>query len=276
MVSVTGWTNVVPTLPQGGVDNPHDRAVAENDALLCGVVGSSAHGLSVDEQDDLDLMGVCIESPQYVIGLSAFAQWTYRTKPMGVRSGPGDVDLTVFSLRKWARLAANGNPTILLLLYTPHYKATTEGEELREIKQSFASKRVVRAFYHYMGQQRKSLFGEKGGKHGKRPDLVDVYGYDTKYAGHVIRLGFQGLEFAETGGLTLPMSLEARLEILSIRRGERTLQYIRELATDLEARLEVQTTQCDLPPEPAKDRVNAWLANIYLRHWERTKTVRDV
>jgi predicted nucleotidyltransferase len=271
MVRMVEWSRVIPTLPQGGVDNPHDRMVAENDTLLCGVVGSSAHGLSIDEQDDLDLMGVCIEPPEYVIGLRTFAQWTYRTKPMGARSGAGDVDLTIYSLRKWARLAANGNPTILLFLYTPHYKATPEGEALRGIRQSFASKRVVRAFYHYMGQQRKSLFGEKGGKHGKRPELVDEYGYDTKYAGHVIRLGYQGLEFSEMGALRLPMSSEARREILSIRRGERTLQYIRELATDLEARLEVQTTHCNLPTEPAKDTINTWLADTYLCHWEGKK-----
>ena len=36
-----------------------------------------------------------------------------RTQPEGVRSGPGDLDLIVYSLRKWMRLALTGNPTVL-------------------------------------------------------------------------------------------------------------------------------------------------------------------
>ena len=32
-----------------------------------------------------------------------------------------------------------------------------------------------------------------------RPELIAAHGYDTKYAGHVLRLGYQGIEFLETG-----------------------------------------------------------------------------
>lgn len=63
--------------------------------------------------------GVCIEPPEYVIGLQRFEQYIYRTQPEGVRSGPGDLDLIVYSLRKWLRLALAGNPTILLPLFVP-------------------------------------------------------------------------------------------------------------------------------------------------------------
>ena len=40
-------------------------------------------------------------------------------QPEGARSGAGDLDLVIYSLRKWARLAAQGNPTVLLLLFVP-------------------------------------------------------------------------------------------------------------------------------------------------------------
>ena len=35
------------------------------------------------------------------------------------RSGAGDLDVIVYSARKWARLALAGNPTVLLILFVP-------------------------------------------------------------------------------------------------------------------------------------------------------------
>jgi hypothetical protein len=62
-------------------------------------------------------MGVCIEPREYVIGLEHFETWVHRTRPEGVRSEAGDLDFVVNSLRKYARLALKGNPTVLLLLF---------------------------------------------------------------------------------------------------------------------------------------------------------------
>src|SRR5690606_28653325 len=87
--------------------------------ILRGVVGSTIHGVSVGGQDDRDEMGICIEPPDYVIGLRHFETHVWRTQPEGVKSGPGDLDLTIHSLRKFMRLAAKGNPTIITLLYLP-------------------------------------------------------------------------------------------------------------------------------------------------------------
>src|SRR4051812_43174814 len=91
--------------------------IAERHTILRATVGSRLHGLALEGTDDRDEMGVCIEAPEYVAGLRHFEQYVYRTKPEGVRSEAGDLDLTIYSLRKYARLALNGNPTILLLLY---------------------------------------------------------------------------------------------------------------------------------------------------------------
>ena len=38
---------------------------------------------------------------------------------MANRSGAGDLDVIIYSARKWARLALAGNPTVLLLLFVP-------------------------------------------------------------------------------------------------------------------------------------------------------------
>jgi hypothetical protein len=41
------------------------RRIAEGGEILRVEVGSTAHGTAVDGQDDLDLMGICIEPSDY-------------------------------------------------------------------------------------------------------------------------------------------------------------------------------------------------------------------
>lgn len=64
-------------------------------------------------------MAITIEPPEYAIGLHRFEHWSYRTQPDGVPSGPGDLDLIVYSLRRYCQLALKGSPTVLLPLFAP-------------------------------------------------------------------------------------------------------------------------------------------------------------
>ena len=73
--------------------------------------------------------GVRDRSGAVPAGLSAtasvpFEQYHRHTawdRPGGLanRSGAGDLDVVVYSARKWARLALGGNPSVLLLLFVP-------------------------------------------------------------------------------------------------------------------------------------------------------------
>src|SRR2546430_5810567 len=115
-VTVTSGCCHADGMSHGGEEN---RRIAETGTILRVLVGSGVHGTAVEGQDDRDEMGICIEGPEYVIGLRSFEQYQFRTQPEGVRSGPGDLDLTIYSLRKWLRLALQGNPTVLLPLFVP-------------------------------------------------------------------------------------------------------------------------------------------------------------
>ena len=131
--------------PRLNVDNPGHRAIAEPNTVLLGLVGSTVHGVTVDAADDRDEMGICIEPPEYVAGLRPFSQWVFRTQPEGARSGPGDIDRTVYSLRKWCRLALSGNPTVMLLLHTPdEHCSILESRDGSSAPISSGSPRVVR------------------------------------------------------------------------------------------------------------------------------------
>jgi hypothetical protein len=256
--------------PRPNLDNPDDRAIAEPNTVLLGLVGSTVHGVTVDSTDDRDEMGICIEPPEYVVGLRPFAQWVFRTQPEGVRSGPGDVDRTVYSLRKWCRLALSGNPTVMLLLHVPEDQCSVieqPGRDLRANKQWFAARRAGHAYLGYMQRQRERMTGERGQMRVNRPELIEQYGFDTKYAGHVLRLGYQGIEFLETGTLTLPLPEPNRTHILDVRNGRVPFPDVLDEANELQQRLETLLQMSPLAEHPDHDAVNEFLADAYRSWW---------
>src|SRR5512140_3155628 len=103
-----------------------ERTEVERSTILRGLVGSTVHGLNVNDGiEDRDEMGVCVEPFEAAMALWApFEQFVYRSAAEregrdDARSRAGDLDMIIYSLRKWVRLALKGNPTILLLLFTP-------------------------------------------------------------------------------------------------------------------------------------------------------------
>src|SRR6266536_3330438 len=207
-----------------------DRDVAMAGEILRTVVGSGVHCIAIAGTDDHDEMGVFIEPPTRVLGLRRPAEhYVFRTQPEGARSGPGDTDLVMYSLRKYLRLAAKGNPTALLPLYAPPDAVLTLcplGAELRALAPAVLSRRAVHRFLGYMNAQRERLLGRgRQSDVPNRPELVARYGYDVKYASHALRLAYQGLEIVRDGRLTLPMPDRERGRVLRVKRGE-----VRELA----------------------------------------------
>lgn len=272
--------------------HPHSsteaRRIAEKGTILRVQVGSGVHGTAISGQDDRDAMGVCLEPAEYVTGIArvprgdgahratvAFEQWEHHTaweREGGLRnrSGAGDLDVTIYSARKYARLAAAGNPTVLLPLFVPEHEVvliTAAGRELREGADAFASVRAADRFLGYLDSQRRAMTGE-GPSRTNRPELVALHGYDTKFAMHALRLGLQGIEYVTTGRLTLPVPEPHLSELLAVRRGECSLGYVLTWCRELEEGLRAARSRELLPPEPDWRWINGWLHRSYLQAWE--------
>lgn len=256
------------------------RELVERGTILRATVGSTLHGLHHGGQDDRDEMAVFIEPPEYLVGLDrasgirggahGFEHFVERTQPEGVRSGPGDLDLMAYSLRKYVRLALKGHPTILLLLFVPEgliLVKTELGDELRELRPAIVSQRAGRGYLGYLRGQKERLLGARGQKRVNRPELVEAHGFDTKYAMHAARLGYQGLELLATGRLTLPMSEPARSRTMAIRTGERSFEEAIAEIEEVERLLAEALERTSLPPEPDRERVNSFLVDAYRRAW---------
>lgn len=255
--------------------NPHgslrNAAIAHNGTVLLGQVGSGLHGVTTGD-DDRDEMGVCIEGPEYVTGISTFEQYIYRTQPEGHRSGAGDLDLTVYSLRKWARLAAQGNPTVLLLAFIPPQELviqTDVGRDIQAHPERWLSREVAKRFGGYLISQRDQLLGVKSKKHTNRPELIETLGWDSKFGYHMVRLGLQGVELLTTGRVTLPMPPVERKWLQELRRGEHTMEEALDLAADLLDQLNQLAESADLPPQPDRGAIDRWLTDTYVSWWEQ-------
>jgi hypothetical protein len=254
-----------------------NRERAERCTILRGLVGSTVHGLNVNDGiEDRDEMGICVEPLDEAMALWApFEQFIYRSAAEregrdDARSTAGDLDLTIYSLRKWTRLALKGNPTIMLLLFTPEDQLVfcdELGAELRALTPSIVSRRVQGPFLGYLQAQKQRLTGERGQKRIHRPELEEMYGFDTKYAMHMLRLGFQGVELLTTGRLSLPMREPARSFLLDVRRGKVSEQECLTRAGELEQELTDLATASPLPGEPDETRLAEWMLGAYRRRW---------
>ncbi|SFW61375.1 nucleotidyltransferase domain-containing protein [Amycolatopsis australiensis] len=251
-------------------DTPEFAAIAEGGTILRCQVGSGLHGTAVDGQDDRDEMGLCVEPAEYVTGLRPFEQYIFRTQPEGVRSGPGDLDLIVYSLRKWMRLALTGNPTILLPLFVPDaeiVRITGLGHDLRANADRIVSRAAGLRFAGYLRTQRRRML--EGTLKVNRPELIEKYGFDTKYAMHMVRLGVQGVELLETGRMTLPIAEPWLSWLRDLRRGKHSQEEAIAAAAELEDRLDrLVRGESPVPEQPDRDWANRWLVHAYQSAWQ--------
>jgi uncharacterized protein len=256
---------------------PEYRSIAENGQILRVRTGSVVHGISTTSSDR-DEVGVCIPPPEYVLGLRKFEQYQYRdaaerTGKFDAPSEPGDLDLTVYSLQKFVHLALNGNPSMIELLFTPQIHVLYSwhlGHDLMQLYPQIVSMEAAPRYLGYLMAQRRSMMSFNGkGRDVTRPALMEKYGFDTKYAGHMVRLGMQGVELIQTGRITLPMEPSQASIIMGIRTGTYSLDWCLRMAESLEEQIKALTHAKLIPDHPDRDAMNRWLIAAHLEHWEK-------
>lgn len=256
--------------------------VARNTILKC-IVGSEAYGLNIDEGagSDTDELGVCVEPLELFGGFNKFEQYTFRsaeerTGRADARSEAGDLDLKVYSLQKFLRLALSGNPSVIELFFIKEPTIQTAfGLQLQEMAPHIISKRCGTAFLGYMHSQSLRLAGGLGQKGVNRPELVAKYGFDTKYAMHILRVGLQGMELLATGRLTLPLPDDTRTYLKGVRTGKKSLQAVLLRAGELERELRDLVQSTTLPSTPNTELVEKWMIERYWHWWKAQRVLQD-
>jgi len=242
-----------------------------NDLIHLFVGGSELHGAKVKDTDDLDIYGTYLEPPELVIGLDRSDFYVWSTADNERRNGPNDIDVCLYSLRKWAGLAAKGNPTALHFLFAANY-STRPGpwEEVLRSKDLLLSRTAARQFRGFADSQVRRVQGIGTGKKGQRHEFIDAYGYDVKAAMHVIRLLNEGIELMRSGTITLPRPEKDLL--ITIRTGQYgSLERVLHLANELFLELDKAELRSDLPETVDRAAISRLISQIYLGYWNESR-----
>lgn len=244
---------------------------SERGRLIHAVVGGSQlHGVKLEGTDDHDIYGIYIESPECCFW-EAFPHFVASTAPQSERNKAGDVDVICYSIQRFARLAAAGNPTILHMLFTPADADEVFWNRILASRELFLSKAHALKYKGYADAQLRRMTGDRGrGKHGQRPELEEKFGYDVKAGMHVLRLLHEGIEFVSRGWVTLPRPEPERSGLLAVRRGARTEEHVIREANRLMAELDAAAAESSpLPGQVDLAAVGKLVTRIYLDAWEQ-------
>lgn len=229
--------------------------------------GSELHGAKVGATDDLDLYGVYVRPPQDVLGLDPLEHFVWSTATDDRRNGPEDVDVTLYSLHKWAGMAARGNATALHFLFAQATAVSDPAWATIEAQRTiFLSRRSALQFLGFADNQLKRINGEKGkGAKGSRPEYECLHGYDSKAAMHCLRLYLECIELMRDGRITLPRP--EREFLIGIRQGALTLQQFEAEAIRLRKEAESAAANSRLPSETSAESISALIAEVTLNLW---------
>ncbi len=234
------------------------------------VMGSLAYGVSNDNSD-MDIYGFSIPPKDiifpslrgeilgfddYEIQFSQFQQ--HHIKDATALGGKGRVyDMTIYSVVKYFRLLMENNPNIIDSLYVPEscvLYSTSIADRIRENRKMFLHKGCWATFKGYAYGQMHKIRSKK--PEGKRKAIVEQFGYDVKFAYHVVRLLNEVEQLLVEETLDLTRNSE---QLKSIRRGEWSLQKLEEYFERKEADLESFYLKSKLPDLPRVDAIRSLL-----------------
>ncbi|MFD9498685.1 DNA polymerase beta superfamily protein [Streptomyces sp. NPDC060035] len=217
---------------------PDAEALVRDHTVYSCVMGSRAFGLATDDSDT-DRRGIFLApTPLF---------WHF-TKPPTHVDGP-DLEQFSWELERFCDLALRANPNVLECLHSPLVeRIDATGRELLGLRGAFLSRRAHETFVRYAMGQRRKLEAD-----------VRQYGAPRwKHAMHLLRLLTSGRDLLRTGELTIEVG-DAREELLAVKRGEVAWSEVERRMTRLAEENDEAVTRSPLPPEPDRDRVEAFL-----------------
>ncbi len=254
---------------QGKIHPPH--WLVDNVQYLT-IIGSEAYGVAKGESDH-DIYGFVIppkeeifphlkgEIPGFGSHSRRFEQW----QEHHVLYDEEQYDFVVYSMVKYFQLCMENNPNIIDSLFTPQncvLHITRIGQMVRENRKMFLHKGAWYRFkgYAYSQMHKMRLKNRKG----KRKEMGEKYGYDIKFAYHIVRLLNEVEQILIEGDLDLQRNNE---QLKAIRRGEWTEQQVIEYFNNKEKQLEGLYIRSTLPNTPDEQKIKALLLQCLEQHY---------
>ena len=252
-----------------------EQKMASNNLILKIRTGSKLYGTDT-ENSDSDYLGVFIPNKEYVLGLLKCEQVEYNTNPFnsGKRNSKTDVDMTLYSLPKFIKLCAGNNPNILETLFVNDKNllfCNIYGKRLLESFPLFISKKVKDSFLGYAISQKRKVISRK--PIGERRVYIEKFGYDVKFASHLIRLLEEGIQMLVEGELSFP--IPNNRYIRDVKLGQHTIESVLAKADHLENLIETAYVNSKLPAKPDYDAISALQMEMFDDFWHDNYTETD-
>lgn len=239
------------------------------------IMGSVAYGVESDTSDQ-DIYGFCIP-PKHIVfphlagHIPGFGQQPEKFEQWSVHhikdeEKNTEYDFCIYNIVKYFSLVMENNPNMVDSLFTPQnaiLHCSPIAQMVRDERHIFLHKGAWHKFKGYAYSQMHKI-RSKAAPQGKRKELVEQFGFDVKFAYHVVRLIDEVEQILVEGTLDLQRNRE---QLKSIRRGEWTLEEIEEYFTRREKELELAYANSKLPHTPDEKRIRQLLMNCLEHHY---------
>lgn len=248
------------------------------------IMGSFAYGVSADSSD-VDLYGFCIPDKHLVFPhlngqIDGFGKQEKRFEQFqchGIKDacalgGAGrEYDVTIYSIVKYFQLCMENNPNMIDSLFVPInciVWSTPIGQLVRENRRLFVHKGCWHKFKGYAYSQVNKMKIKEANPDSKRFESYKKYGYNVKFAYHVVRLIDEVEQLLTLGDMDL---MRAKEQMKSVRRGEWTIDEIESYFTQKERDLEKCYQESKLPYSPDEAKIKQLLLDCLEQHFGTLK-----
>jgi predicted nucleotidyltransferase len=243
-------------------------------------MGSRAYGVNNEENSDHDIYGFCIPPKEVIFphlagiipGFGSQGVTWEQYQHHHVLVEDKEYDFTIYNIVKYFQLCMENNPNMLDSLFVPQncvLHSTQIGNLVRDNRKLFLSKLIWKKFVGYAYSQLHKIDIKE--PIGKRLASVEQFGYDVKYAYHLVRLLNEAKQILSEGDLDL---LRSREELKSIRRGEWTEDRVRKHFENQMDILEDMHNKSVLPEKPDEGKIKeVLLACLEIQYGSLSKTI---
>lgn len=237
--------------------------------LYANIHGSQMYGCNLSNSDQ-DIYGVVL--PPLSILFPHTAGWIQGFEPpknfeQWQQHHVDKYDFQVTNITKFLMLAMQGNPNITECLFAHQdcvLHNTQSFQLILDIKQEFLTQRSIPRYRGYMVSQFNKMKVKTPDAGSTRLANFEKYGYDVKFASHLIRLGLFCEQILKYRWIELRQDAEL---LKSIKRGEFTLLEIEDMAQSIISRLEKLQLNTKLPIDVDKPKIKKVLVNVIESHY---------
>jgi len=270
--------STVERLTKKGLMSPPSWLVAN--VMYETIMGSYAFGVSTDISD-FDTTAFCIPPkdmifPHLAGHIEGFGRQKqkfvcYQKHHVWVEDDMGgkgrEYDLNVYQIVHYFHLCMENNPNMIASLFTPQdcvLHSTTVGNMVRDKRKLFLHKGCWHRFKGYAYNQLHKMRTKKPDPGSKRFEMIEKFGYDVKFAYHVVRLLDEVEQMLVEGDLDIRRN---RAQLKAIRRGEVPEDDIYQWAAEKEKGLERAYEDSKLPYGPDQEAIKKLLLECLEEHW---------